>query len=97
MKSCYIRPIIYRGYTALGVDPLPNPVECAILVWNWGKYLGEEALLDKHLSFDMCRWTCALSDWQSDVDHEKIRQKLGISKIQWREIHMKLRRLAGGE
>jgi len=43
-KSCYIRPIIYRGYNTLGVDPLPNPVDCAILVWNWGKYLGEEAL-----------------------------------------------------
>jgi branched-chain amino acid aminotransferase len=43
-RSCYIRPIIYRGYNTLGVDPLPNPVDCAILVWNWGKYLGEEAL-----------------------------------------------------
>jgi branched-chain amino acid aminotransferase len=43
-KSCYIRPIVYRGYNTLGVDPFPNPVDCAILVWNWGKYLGEEAL-----------------------------------------------------
>jgi branched-chain amino acid aminotransferase len=43
-RSCYIRPIIYRGYNTLGVDPFPNPVDCAILVWNWGKYLGEEAL-----------------------------------------------------
>jgi branched-chain amino acid aminotransferase len=43
-KSCYIRPIIYRGYNTLGVDPLPNPVDCAILVWNWGNYLGEGAL-----------------------------------------------------
>jgi branched-chain amino acid aminotransferase len=43
-KSCYIRPIIYRGYHSLGVDPFPNPVDCAILVWNWGQYLGEEAL-----------------------------------------------------
>ncbi|MGQ9673925.1 MAG: branched-chain amino acid transaminase [Candidatus Aminicenantales bacterium] len=44
LRSCYIRPIIYRGYHSLGVDPFPNPVDCAILVWNWGKYLGEEAL-----------------------------------------------------
>lgn len=44
LKSCYIRPIVYRGYNALGVDPFPNPVDCAILVWEWGKYLGEEAL-----------------------------------------------------
>ncbi|MBE0460950.1 MAG: branched-chain amino acid transaminase [Candidatus Aminicenantes bacterium] len=44
LKSCYIRPIVYRGYGTLGVDPFPNPVDCAILVWEWGKYLGEEAL-----------------------------------------------------
>lgn len=42
--SCYIRPIVYRGYHSLGVDPFPNPVDCAILVWNWGQYLGEDAL-----------------------------------------------------
>lgn len=57
--------------------------------------LGEAAGLQKHLSFDMCRWTAALSDWQSGVDHDKIRQKLGISKVQWREIGMKLEKLAG--
>jgi len=56
--------------------------------------LGEAAGLQKHLSFDMCRWTAALSDWQSGMDHDKIRQKLGISKVQWREIGMKLGRLA---
>jgi len=56
--------------------------------------LSDEAGLDKHLSFDMCRWTCALTDWQSGMEHTKIRQKLGISKIQWREVHMKLRRLS---
>jgi integrase/recombinase XerD len=43
--------------------------------------LGEEADLTKHLSFDMCRWTCALSDWQSGAVRTKIRQKLGVSKI----------------
>jgi integrase/recombinase XerD len=57
--------------------------------------LGEEAGLSKHLSFDMCRWTCALSDWQSGMDHTKIRQKLGVSKIQWRELSMKLEQLTG--
>ncbi len=59
--------------------------------------LSDEAALEKHLSFDMCRWTCALSDWQSGMDHNKIRQKLGISKIQWREIRMKLERLSSVE
>jgi len=57
--------------------------------------LGVEAGLDKHLSFDMCRWTSALNDWTSGMDHGLLRQKLGISKIQWREISMKLRHLAG--
>ncbi len=58
--------------------------------------LSAEAGLDKHVSFDMCRWTCALNDWRSAVEHEKIRQKLGVSKIQWREISMKLERLSNG-
>ncbi|MFP4082760.1 MAG: branched-chain amino acid transaminase [Candidatus Aminicenantes bacterium] len=44
LKSCYIRPVVYRGYGSLGVDPFPNPVDCAILVWEWGVYLGKEAL-----------------------------------------------------
>jgi site-specific recombinase XerD len=57
--------------------------------------LGNAAGLDKHLSFDMCRWTCALSDWNQGMEHDKIRQKLGISKIQWRELNMKLRQLSG--
>jgi branched-chain amino acid aminotransferase len=44
MKSCYIRPIIYRGYEALGVNPFPCPVEASILLWDWGTYLGQDAL-----------------------------------------------------
>ena len=44
LKACYVRPIVYRGYRTLGVDPFPNPVDCAILVWEWGQYLGAEAL-----------------------------------------------------
>jgi site-specific recombinase XerD len=54
-----------------------------------------EAGLNKHLSFDMCRWTCALRDKKTGLETDKIRQKMGISKIQWREINMKLRQLAG--
>jgi len=57
--------------------------------------IGKEAGLTKHLSFDMCRWTSALQDALNNVEPEKIRQKLGISKIQWREINMKLRQLSG--
>ncbi len=57
--------------------------------------IGKEAGLTKHLSFDMCRWTSALLDTMNNIEPEKIRQKLGISKIQWREINMKLRQLSG--
>ena len=56
--------------------------------------IGEEAGLDKHLSFDMCRWTSTLIDYRAGYDNEKIRQKLGVSKIQWREINLKLRQLS---
>jgi site-specific recombinase XerD len=76
-----------------------QPVE-TIFPWSQRRleYLLEDlsnaAGLDKHLSFDMCRWTCALSDWSAELEAEKIRQKLGISKIQWREVSMKLRQLA---
>ena len=55
--------------------------------------IGEKAGLDKHISFDMCRWTAALNDWRSGMEQDKIRQKLGISKVQWREVSTKLRKL----
>jgi site-specific recombinase XerD len=57
--------------------------------------IGKEAGLTKHLSFDMCRWTSVLQDHLNNIEPEKIRQKLGISKIQWREVNLKLRHLAG--
>jgi branched-chain amino acid aminotransferase len=44
LEACYIRPIIYRGYGQLGVNPFPCPVDMAVMVWEWGKYLGPEAL-----------------------------------------------------
>jgi len=43
LQACYIRPIVFRGLGTLGVNPLRSPVEVFIAVWNWGKYLGEEA------------------------------------------------------
>jgi branched-chain amino acid aminotransferase len=43
-KACYIRPIVYRGYNELGVNPFPCPVDAAILTWEWGAYLGKDAL-----------------------------------------------------
>ena len=43
-KACYIRPLVYRGYHTLGVNPFPCPVDTAILLWEWGTYLGQDAL-----------------------------------------------------
>jgi integrase/recombinase XerD len=59
--------------------------------------LSDGAGIGKHLSFDMCRWTCALTDCENGIEPDKIRQKLGISKVQWREVKMKLRRLSGND
>ena len=42
--ECYIRPVVYRGFQSLGVNPFPCPVDMFIGVWKWGKYLGPEAL-----------------------------------------------------
>ena len=43
-QACYIRPLMYRGYNTLGVNPFSCPVEVAILVWEWGAYLGEDSI-----------------------------------------------------
>ena len=59
--------------------------------------IGEAANLDKHISFDMCRWTASLRDYRQETEDHKIRQKLGISDIQWREVGKKIRRLADKE
>ena len=42
LPSCYIRPIVFRGYGQMGLNPLDAPVEVAIAAWPWGAYLGDE-------------------------------------------------------
>ncbi len=42
--ECYIRPVIFRGYGEFGVNPAKNPIETYVATWEWGKYLGPEAL-----------------------------------------------------
>ncbi len=44
LQHCYIRPLVFRGVGPIGVNPLKNPVESYILTWEWGKYLGDEAI-----------------------------------------------------
>ena len=43
-KACYIRPLIYRGYNQLGVDPASCPVDVAIMLWEWGAYFSKDAI-----------------------------------------------------
>jgi branched-chain amino acid aminotransferase len=56
VKSCYIRPVAFRGYGEVGVSALKNPIEIYLLAWEWGKYLGDEALRQ---GVDVC-----ISSWQ---------------------------------
>jgi len=51
MDSAYIRPVVFRGYGDVGVNGYKNPTEIYIACWNWGKYLGEEALSE---GVDVC-------------------------------------------
>ena len=44
IKECYIRPLVYIGYGAMGLYPKENPVNVSIAVWSWGSYLGEKGL-----------------------------------------------------
>jgi branched-chain amino acid aminotransferase len=44
LSSCYVRPLVFRGYSELGVSPLKCPVQVIIAAWEWGAYLGAEAL-----------------------------------------------------
>lgn len=46
MDACYIRPLVYIGYGAMGVHPGGNPIRVAIAVWKWGAYLGDDALVN---------------------------------------------------
>jgi integrase/recombinase XerD len=46
------------------------------------------------LSFEMLRWTCALRDYQARMDHDRLRRKLGLSQMSWKETEPKLARLA---
>jgi len=56
MDSCYFRPIVLRGYGDIGVYGVNNPIDVYIACWEWGKYLGEEALAE---GVDVCvsSWT----------------------------------------
>ena len=55
-KSCYIRPLIYRGYSQLGVNPLPCPADVCVIVWEWESFLGADAL-EEGVDAGVSSWT----------------------------------------
>src|SRR5690606_13809057 len=55
LHSCYIRPIVFRGLGAMGVNPLHNHVETVIAVWEWGTYLGADAL-ENGVDVEVASW-----------------------------------------
>jgi len=54
-RSCYIRPFVFRGLGAMGVNPLTCPLHCAVAAWSWGTYLGDEAM-EKGVSVRISSW-----------------------------------------
>lgn len=44
VEECYIRPIVFRGYGEMGIDPSSCGVDCVIAVWRWGAYMGEKGI-----------------------------------------------------
>jgi branched-chain amino acid aminotransferase len=56
LTSCYVRPIAFRGYGSLGVDPTTCPVDVVVAVWEWGAYLGADAL-EKGASVRTASWS----------------------------------------
>ena len=55
LKSCYVRPLVYRGYGQMGVDPTGAPVDVIIACWPWGAYLGADAL-EKGIKVGVSSW-----------------------------------------
>lgn len=56
LRSCYLRPLVLRGYGEIGVNPIKNPIDIYLACWDWGKYLGDEAITS---GVDVCisSWT----------------------------------------
>src|SRR6202020_45455 len=68
LSSCYIRPIVYRGYGSMGLNPLDSCVDVTIACWEWGVYLGEEGA-EKGVRAKVSSWRRIGSD--SLIPHAK--------------------------
>lgn len=61
LQQAYIRPLIYRGYQNLGLNPLDIPINTMVAAWDWGPYLGEKAL-ENGISVKISSWHRAAPD-----------------------------------
>lgn len=85
---------IYRDYVSLqGIKEVVFPWSVRKLEYALGD-TGRAAGLEKNVSFDMMRWTCAVRDFRGGMEEEALRRKLGLSPIQWRETGNRIRKLA---
>lgn len=84
---------IYRDYLA---EYAPKDV---VFTWSVRKLeyalgdTGRAAGLEKNVSFDMMRWTCAVRDYKGGMEEDALRRKMGLSPIQWRETGERIRKL----
>ncbi len=62
IDACYIRPIAYRGYGEMGLNPLKSPVDVAVAVWPWGTYLGEDGIKN-----GIRVMTCSIERFNSNI------------------------------
>ena len=79
LKACYIRPLMYRGYNQLGVNPLPCPVDAAVLVWEWGAYLGPGA--ENGVDVRVSSWNGSLSRRWSNSSSSFHRSRATAARI----------------
>src|SRR5216683_2037873 len=56
LNSCYVKPIVLRGYGEVGVNPLNSPIDIYMACWTWGAYLGPDAL-SKGVEVGVSSWT----------------------------------------
>jgi len=89
-RSCYIRPLVFRGAGALGVNPLNAPVQVAIITMEWGAYLGPEAI---EQGVDVC-----VSSWQRMAPNTlPAAAKIGGQYVNSQLIVMEAKRLGCAE
>jgi integrase/recombinase XerD len=87
---------IYRDYlTEYAPKDVVFPWSVRKLEYALGD-AGRAAGIEKNVSFDMMRWTCAVRDFKSEMEEDALRRKLGLSPIQWRETGERIRKLAEG-